>query len=437
MIPAIVSIILLAFLWLGDITEARHANLRQQHVTARNELTARKDQFYTSCQHLIMGYKTCAECIKSKGGWWLGEKRHCVWKKIDHKKSKCVEANDETTSQNGWKSTPEQCLESLSSKSSKTVNNWMKQKGKQLKPGSKWKLVHNVETDLEQDTHLGAQKAHAGVHPSMKEFDSRVKHTQAEFQKLSGNNGYCWRYASSQGLGVPFLVFEQMVKTIQSFIKAHSSAIDAYEAADLTKSLGKPLSYFLEDWRGKNHITKFASDAQNHSIHGVSDTVHMMTMLKWFAKKYNETSLYEEKFKGSMEAAKQAKLSAGLRKLIKCVHTQSVTDPSLEKINEFLTNDENGYQRRVYFEFRMYDATVTPRKPRGGHVAVLLRHTDGKIYYADGNGFDLDGQLLPWDENCCGGHDLYTGFKKWVDGGHNNTAGKYRFTIANVDKDNC
>ena len=39
MIPAILSIILLVFVWLGNIAEARHAHLRQQHVAARNELT--------------------------------------------------------------------------------------------------------------------------------------------------------------------------------------------------------------------------------------------------------------------------------------------------------------------------------------------------------------------------------------------------------------
>ena len=164
--------------------------------------------------------------------------------------------NDETTSQNGWKSTPEQCLESLSPKPSKAVKTWMNQKGKKLKPDSKWKLVHNAESDLEGDTKAGEGKLLAAVHPSMKEFESRVRHTKQDFQKLSGNSGYCWRYASSQGLGVPFLVFEQMVKTIQSYIKAHSSAIEDYEKADLDKSLGKPLSYFLEDWRGQDHPHK-------------------------------------------------------------------------------------------------------------------------------------------------------------------------------------
>ena len=135
--------------------------------------------------------------------------------------------------------------------------------------------------------------------------------------------------------------------------------------------------------------TTVASDAEGHRRHGTQDTTHMIAMLKWFTEKYSEAPLYEEKFKGALEATKQAKLSAGLRKLITCVNVEHVTDPSLEKIDEFLSNDKKGYQRRVYFEFRMYKPDATPpRTAIAGHVAVLLRHTDGKIYYADGNGFE-------------------------------------------------
>ena len=58
----------------------------------------------------------------------------------------------------------------------------------------------------------------APVHPSLQQYD-KLTHDQAHFRKLTGNVGYCWRYATAQALGMPYLIYEQMVRTIQPKIR--------------------------------------------------------------------------------------------------------------------------------------------------------------------------------------------------------------------------
>ena len=64
-----------------------------------------------------------------------------------------------------------------------------------------------------------ANKKLAPVDPSMQAYNKRHTLSQTEFQSLSGNSGYCWRYSAAQCLGMPYLVFEHMLKAMQAHIK--------------------------------------------------------------------------------------------------------------------------------------------------------------------------------------------------------------------------
>ena len=76
---------------------------------------------------------------------------------------------------------------------------------------------------------------YAPADPSLEPYN-KFTHTKAKFQKMSGNKGYCWRYATSQSLGIPYLMYEQMLKTIQAYLADQGDA-GAYEylANPLTK----------------------------------------------------------------------------------------------------------------------------------------------------------------------------------------------------------
>ena len=116
---------------------------------------------------------------------------------------------------------------------------------------------------------------YAPADPSLEPYN-KFTHTKAKFQKMSGNKGYCWRYATSQSLGIPYLMYEQMLKTIQAYLADQGDA-GAY--------------HFLA-----NPLTKDANDARKDG----GRTKLMIEELKTFVLTHPNAILYREIAKGKL-----------------------------------------------------------------------------------------------------------------------------------------
>jgi len=213
----------------------------------------------------------------------------------------------------------------------------------------------------------------APVDPTMEDYH-KFTHNREDFQKLVGNIAYCWRYATAQSLGMPFLVFESMMKTIQAYIKAKG----------ITKY--KEISKVLSD----ADILRIAAGGDDHpkAIAELKDFVSDPKIMIY------QDLVKNAKNKDGMKD--NADMDKKLRHLITCVgDPKKIEEPTVEKIEKFLS--ENPKWRRVIF--------YGP-----GHVGILLlgdeklKQNKG-LYFADGNfgithkynpGAIDDGQMYPF-----------------------------------------
>jgi hypothetical protein len=239
--------------------------------------------------------------------------------------------------------------------------------------------------------------------------------------KITNHKAYCWRYAASQAIGVPFSVFNIMLTRL------HNAELKWQPTKPPVFSVMKKEGKTKSDFHGSSQIDSRtgllekpveAMDLVNHLTDGGvgGNVAFVIANLKnWIANGGlgDETTLHPI-----------PKFDHELRKRIRCLNNedsknthkfrlegkiqlktnyfkgsevdswgnaQDAAKKFKQKVDEAFEGDSHEIEgRRVVMSSKRYGG-------KNGHVWVWLMHK-GDLMYADGNGLGADGMMYPWDE---------------------------------------